>query len=155
MSTPQVTIQIAGLDTALRALAAVQGGDMAQAIGVAVAELAVIPAARPYPGRSGRRMAIKSSAQRRLIFAKIKAGAIPYSRTYRLMQGWRFRGVKDGAMVENAVPYAGLVVGEAQAPYHAGTWRTVVEVAAEVESGAAAHVGEAAAALFIVRQGLG
>jgi len=157
MTVPVVTITATGIDTALRAIGAVQGGDMAQAIGVAVAEFAVIPAARPYPGPSGRKMKFVSDKQRRYIMRKIRLEELelPYTRRYRLLQGWRFRGVRDGAIVENPVPYAGLVVGEQQAAYHAGTWRTVVEIAQEVESGAAVHVAEAAAALFIVKQGLG
>ena len=146
---------VEGVDAALRMISAVQGPGLAQAIGVAVAELAVIPIAHIYPPKSGRKMAIKSSAQRRLIFAKIRRGEIPYNRTYRLLQGWQFHATGDGAIVENATPYAQLVVGETQAAYHAGTWKTVVTMAQEVEASSAARVGEAAAALFIVRQGLG
>lgn len=155
MTTPAVTVTATGIDTALRAIEAVQGPGLRKAVGVAVAELAVLPAVQPYPSPSRRRMAIKSSAQRRLIFAKIKRGEIPYSRTYRLAQSWRFRGTDGGAVVENIAPHASLVVGDDQADYHKGTWRTVTEYAREVESTTAARVGEAAAALYITKLGIG
>lgn len=155
MTTPHVTITATGIDVAQRAIAELQGPGLRRAVGVAVAELAVIPAVQPYPGKSGRRMAIKSSAQRRLIFAKIKRGEIPYTRTYRLLQGWRFRGTDTGTLVENLAPHASLVVGDDQADYHKGTWRTVTEYAREVESTTAARVGEAAVALYITRVGVG
>lgn len=155
MTTPTLTVTATGIDVALRAIEAVQSPALPKAIGVAVAELAVIPAAQPYPGRSGRRMPIKSAAQRRLIFAKVRSGEIPYRRTYRLLQGWRFQGRDNGAVVENTAAHAELVVGEGQAAYHAGTWRTVLEIAKDVEHTTALRVGEAAAALFITRLGIG
>lgn len=155
MTTPAVTITATGIDVVQRAIEALQGPALRRAVGVAVAELAVIPAVQPYPAKSGRKMVIKSSAQRRLIFAKIKRGEIPYNRTYRLLQGWHFRGADTGAVVENVAPHATLVVGDDQADYHKGTWRTVTEYAREVESTTAARVGEAAVALFIVKLGVG
>ncbi len=155
MTTPQVTITTTGIDVVQRAIAELQGPGLRKAVGVAVAELAVIPAVQPYPSPSRRKMAIKSAAQRRLIFAKIKRGEIPYNRTYRLLQGWRFRGTDGGAVVENLAPHASLVVGEDQADYHKGTWRTVTEYAREVESTTAARVGEAAVGLYITKLGVG
>ena len=155
MTVPSVTITTTGIDTALRAIEAVQGPGIRRAVGVAVAELAVIPAVQPYPGRSGRKMAIKSPAMRRLIFAKVKRGEIPYTRTYRLLQGWRFQGADTGATVTNVAPHAEVVVGEQQADYHKGTWKTVLEYARDVEATSAVRVGEAAAALYITRLGIG
>src|SRR5687768_8465632 len=106
MTTPHVTITTTGIDTALRAIEAVQGPGIRKAVGVAVAELAVIPAVQPYPSPSRRKQPPRSAAQRRLIFAKVKRGEIPYQRTYRLLQGWRFRGTDTGAVVENLAPHA-------------------------------------------------
>ena len=157
MSTPQVTITTTGIDTALRAIEAVQGPGIRRAVGVAVAELAVIPAVQPYPDASGKKMEFKTAKQRRYIMRKIRLEEmkLPYKRTYRLLQGWRFQGSDTGATVTNTAPHAELVVGEQQADYHKGTWKTVLEYARDVESTTAARVGEAAAALYITRLGIG
>lgn len=56
-----------------------------------------------------------------------------YARTYELERGWGVEGPTGStaleATVANSVSYARYVMGEDQAPIHAGRWRTAGKIA--------------------------
>lgn len=84
-----------------------------------------------YPGASGKAQPPRSAAQRRAIFALIRAGKIPYKRSGDLGRGWQI--VRQGSMrvaLVNRQKHAKLVQGPDQAGYHKGTWKNVIKVRA-------------------------
>ena len=135
--------------------------DLIRLIGDAVAQDGVMPRVTDYPGTRYAPQPFVSARQRRAFFAMLRRGAItvPYQRTYALRAGWRpFRDAR-GVEVRNDVPYAGLVMGDAegqQSSYMAGKgWLSVTRIASDVEAQAVPWIAQGAVSLWILKRGLG
>lgn len=140
-----ITVRVIGADAALAAVSFNPQAIAAACVAVATASEAIIA---PYPSPSGRRQPPRSAAQRRLIFAKIRAGEIPYRRSGAgggMLGSWRVTAAGRGAILSNSRAYAIYVVGSpGQAAYHAGTWTNEAEMAKKIEeSGVIQKVVEA------------
>lgn len=94
------------------------------------------------PGRPARgAMVYKSVKQRRFVYANIARGniTVPYIRgrgsklraSQTLNSSYRVNLTGNTAVLTSSAPYAPYVVGDQQAPIHAGRWQTA-QTAAEI-----------------------
>jgi len=94
------------------------------------------------PGRPGRGMMVyKSVRQKRFVYANIARGniTVPYIRgkgsklraSETLNSSYRVNLDGNRAILTSSAPYAQYVVGDQQAPIHAGRWQTA-QTAAEI-----------------------
>ncbi len=145
-----ITVDEAKLRAIIAGLEALAGDPLRREIADAVGKQGVLAEGRNTPPQSGKRQAFVSPAQRRALFAKLRAGAIqvPYQRTGRLVAGWR---QADPFTVINETPYADLVVGAKgkQSAYHAGNWKREDEIAETVEAGPAAFIAAGVVSEFV------
>lgn len=111
-------------------------------IAEAIADQAVIPEVADYPSPQHRKQPFKSDKQRRKVFAMIKEGLIPYTRTGALGATVEKAAFGQGMEVNWTMPYAEIVIGENQSSYF-DYWPNVQKVAQKIEGGQAEQIAEA------------
>lgn len=130
----KITINV---DDTLRALDRLDEDRLRPKIANAVADEDVIPALRKYPTPSRRPQPPRSAAQRRKVFALIKAGEIPYQRTGKTGMSYHKVATSQGVDVTSDLASAAYTRGPGQAPYHKGTWPSHEELADSLSADAA------------------